>query len=235
MRQQARCAGQTRSANNPTRHTSDSARPPAAVAACLAEIGDDSVASRGSSGKELIRAFIGQAAARCTLRSRNASTRPRRAQRRIRRAREFAALQRIAASTTAKGHVALAPAPLALCPEHGSYAMSWVDGRSITEALLAASCDFASAVQLGLDAGTWLREFHALRALPHRCSDFAAKIPHICRILATRKDDALVRRTAEVLCANCYSSRSDRAPCELDPRGHEDRQSADRRESRRRS
>ena len=126
--------------------------------------------------------------------------------------REFAALQRIAASTTAKGHLALAPTPLALCRGHGSYAMSWVDGRSITEALLATSCDSAAAVQLGVDAGTWLREFHALRALPHRCSDFAAKIPHIRRILAARKDDALVRRTAEVLSRNATAAAAIELP-----------------------
>jgi aminoglycoside phosphotransferase (APT) family kinase protein len=213
MRQQARCTDRTPSVSSPTHDTSEGARPPAGVAACLAEIADDDSVAWSGVVAERIHSRIHRASRGSMHVAIKECFDPTTLEPSAESAeREFVALQRIAASTTAKGRLALAPTPLALCRGHGSYAMSWVDGRSITEALLATSCDATVAVRLGTHAGKWLREFHALRALPQRCSDFAAKIPYVRQILATREDDTLVRRAAEVLSQNASAAAAIELP-----------------------
>lgn len=196
----------------PTLPVSENAGPPAAVIACLQALADDSVTWKGVVTRR-IQSRIHRASGRSAEIAIKECFDPITHEPSAASAeREFSALQRIAACTMAQADRALAPAALVLCREHGAYAMSWVAGTSMTEALLASSVESETASRLGIGAGNWLREFHALRPLPRQPGDFEAKLPYVRKIAAAHSGNALVRRAAEVLIRNAAAAATIELP-----------------------
>ncbi len=114
--------------------------------------------------------------------------------------REFTALTTLLERTSKSDVPPLAPTPLVLCREHAAYAMTWVSGRSATEAVLSPSTDLDRATRLGESAGDWLRRFHAFRPLPVQGNDFEAKVDYVNQIAEkVGNREPLLRRAAGVL------------------------------------
>ena len=114
--------------------------------------------------------------------------------------REFGALTTLLGRTSASGLRPLAPTPLVLCREHAAYAMTWISGRTATEAVLSSSADLGRATKLGESAGDWLRRFHSFRPLPVRRNDYEAKVDYVKQLAEKAGDrEPLLRRAAGVL------------------------------------
>lgn len=115
--------------------------------------------------------------------------------------REFTALKTLSDIASRTNAEPLAPVPLALCPEHAAYAMTWVSGRPATEIVLAYSIDLGEATLLGEAAGAWLQRFHAAGPLRTCQSDFVSKLKFVSEILegGGGARDPLLRRAANAL------------------------------------
>jgi aminoglycoside phosphotransferase (APT) family kinase protein len=112
--------------------------------------------------------------------------------------REFAALRRICEGARSASVAPPTPAPLALCAEHGAYAMTWIDGRPATDVLLSTQSP-ADAERIGYAAGAWLKGFHALQRLPPRPPDYRGKIAFVRALGASHASSRPVRRATRVL------------------------------------
>jgi aminoglycoside phosphotransferase (APT) family kinase protein len=113
--------------------------------------------------------------------------------------REFDALTRLLDASTRASAPPLAPLPLALCPEHAAYAMTWAEGRCATDVILDRATTRAEAVAVGEAAGEWLRRFHMLQAGPARAHDFASRAAYLAGLADTVPRDRLIRRAAAAL------------------------------------
>jgi Ser/Thr protein kinase RdoA (MazF antagonist) len=172
------------------------------VAACLATLGYDSsswqgaVAHRDNSRVHRAHGETSDIAIKECFNPKTMEANPALAQ------QEFGALRRVVDRTIASGMSlqVRVPVPLALCDEQATYAMSWMPGRSATEALLLSD-DGDGPLRIGAAAGSWLRRFHALHPLPQRPPDFQEKIETVREIGRRAAGDPLIARTARALVA----------------------------------
>ncbi len=114
--------------------------------------------------------------------------------------REFDALTALAAANHRAGTPNLTALPLAICAEHAVFAMTWVEGRTATDAILARTTSDEEASAIGAAAGLWLRSLHARRPLSARTGDFAARLEVVSQLAQSiGPNDLLVHRTASML------------------------------------
>lgn len=190
--------------------TRPAARAPAGVAACLGDLGgapfcwEGVVATRLNS--RIHRATRGSesvAIKECFDPSMRKAD-PTSAQ------REFDALRRLAATARARSGSVLAPQPLTIRRELGTYAMSWIPGTPATRVILERGAA-ASAARIGTAAGRWLGEFHALHPLPPRRNDFETKLGFVVEF-ADAARDRLMARARETLVATAAAAADTKLP-----------------------
>ena len=113
--------------------------------------------------------------------------------------REHAALCALARATQEAGCAPLGPLPLVLCDDVAAFAMTWAEGRPLTQAVLDRRTTLAHAGSLGEAAGTWLRRFHGLAATDASTHDFTDRIDYAAGIAGRAPRDRLLARASHVL------------------------------------
>jgi len=92
--------------------------------------------------------------------------------------RQFVALTNVEEKFGRDGRFRV-PAPYALFEQHAAYLAEWIEGTSMARALSARMADEPSAVRLVLDAGAWLRRFHASNEACHGRVDVEAQLSEL--------------------------------------------------------
>jgi hypothetical protein len=91
---------------------------------------------------------------------------------------EFQALQTVHQRSERAGAACLVPKPLALLEDFGAYAMTWVEGPSLT--LMLGQAWRGDAMQSAFEsAGSWLGAFHKAGPLRQGVADLSAKARHL--------------------------------------------------------
>lgn len=97
---------------------------------------------------------------------------------------EYSSMQLLALQARTAGETRLCPDAIGLIEEHGTVAMTWEQGVTLTGLLLSRKTNARDALEIGKATGNWLARFHDLGNYCETSNDLPEKISLIKNLVA---------------------------------------------------